>query len=84
MMTVAAFSLQQNKADQRDIVIEFDRRAAVRAVRSRPDDGFLLWQSENADIQETADQCPKNDRNYTQHSDLLLRITYPQPAEPYL
>ena len=60
-MTITAPSPQQKIADQRNIIIKFDRFFALRAVGTRPDNRFLLRQSRNAYIQETADHRSKKD-----------------------
>jgi hypothetical protein len=41
-MTIAAPSLQQKIADQRNIIIKFDRFFALRTVRTGGDDRLLL------------------------------------------
>lgn len=52
----AAFSEEQYVAEQRDVVVEFNPGAALRAGRGRMNNGFMSWNAVNADIQK----APKN------------------------
>lgn len=49
-MTITAPSPQQKIADQRNIIIKFDRFSAKRTVGTRPDDRFFLRQSKDTDV----------------------------------
>jgi hypothetical protein len=59
-MTIAAPSLQQKIADQRKIIVKFDRFFALRTVRTGGDDRLLLGKPNAADIQETTHYRPEN------------------------
>jgi hypothetical protein len=49
-MAMATSSLQQNVADQGDIVVKFNRGFAMRTVRTWPNDGFFFGQPNDADV----------------------------------
>jgi len=51
-MALAASPLQQHVTDQRDIIVELNRCFTLRTVGPGPDDGFLLGQSEDTNIQK--------------------------------
>jgi hypothetical protein len=58
-MTRPAFSPQNDKTHQRNIVVETNGCLTVRAVRRRQNDGFPLWQPMNADIEKAPNNSPK-------------------------
>ena len=57
-----ALATQQQIADNRDIVIRFDRLAAFRTVRVRKHNRFLRWEPGYADIQKTTDDQAEKDK----------------------
>jgi hypothetical protein len=58
-MTITAFSAQQKVTDQRDIVVKLDGSFAVRAMRTRKDDRLFFGQSDDTDIEKTANHRSK-------------------------
>ena len=61
-MAGAAFCPQEEKADDRDIVIPADLVAALRAGRGGEDNRFLLRQPADADVEKRADDRAEDER----------------------
>jgi hypothetical protein len=57
--TVAAFSSQQQVTDERKVVVERDGGLAPGTMGARCDDGLLLRQPADTNIQKTTDHCSK-------------------------
>jgi hypothetical protein len=60
-MTITAPSPQQKIADQRNIIVKFDRFFALRTVGTGGDNRLLIGKPNDADIQETTHYRPEND-----------------------
>lgn len=67
-MAVATFSAQQKPAQNRNVVVGLYRLLATRAVRSGGDDGKALGNARYTNIQKTADNNAKKEKEERNHS----------------
>ena len=81
-MAVPAFALQEEPAQNRNVVVGSNRRLAAGAVRSGANDGLAFRNARYADIQETADDHAKKEKEERDHSfDCAIGVRMPQSAE---
>ncbi len=62
-LAVPAMRAQDEPTEERDVVIPADGVGAVRTIRVGVDDGLMLRQSGDADVQKTAHEQSKDEGN---------------------